>query len=339
VLASPALERLAPGAASSAVEPPCAEADCSLGCAESCCGRHLIVGAEAVWLAPVTNQRVATYDIINRDTNATIYHFGSDAANDGLVATPRITLGFQSDCCCWGAQVRYWRMDEPNTAGGFDRDFGTGGLAQRNFLGETLDLELTRLLCVCDMPMQFTIGARYAQLQQSAGVTANQIINGELYSGSVLSDTGFSGAGFTTSLSGLRPVGCGNFNLFYSFRASLLWDSHASNNVQTWADFQSPINGWAKAYDGAFAGGDSNLFIGEIQLGGQWDFALKCIPANAFLRLAFEYQYWGTMNTGDARAFSFAGSVPGPLVGVAAGRSGDAFVNLVGFSIGTGITW
>ena len=35
-----------------------------------------------------------------------------------------------------------------------------------------------------------------------------------------------------------------------------------------------------------------DLFIGEVQAGIEWDFALRCLPAKAFFRTAFEYQYW-----------------------------------------------
>ena len=51
---------------------------------------------------------------------------------------------------------------------------------------------------------------------------------------------------------------------------------------------------------------DDNLFIGEIQLGLEWDYALRCLPANAFFRAALEYQRW-TGGQGYSAANSFAG--------------------------------
>ena len=87
------------------------------------------------------------------------------------------------------------------------------------------------------------------------------------------------------------------------------------------------------------ADSNASLFIGELQVGGQWNLALKCVPANAFVRVAFEYQYWCVSNGGYAAALSFAGPTGGP-VGFAAGESsGDTHVNMVGFNIGTGLTW
>jgi hypothetical protein len=310
------------------------EATCS---AEAYCCRHLYASAEVVWLAPCENQRSGSFDIFNINNNVVYDASAASAANEGLVATPRLTVGIQGEC--WGVQARYWRMSEPNTQNTIDLASGQGMIASAGFFAETLDVEVTRLLCLCDTQSIFTFGACYAQLNQSVGLYANQFEAGDFYSGSVLSGVEFAGAGLTSSLSGYKPVGCGNFNLFYGLRASILWDGNASNYVQTRADYESPVNGFSQAFNAARAGDSSNLFIGEIQLGGQWNFALKCLPAEAFIRLAFEYQYWAVNDSGDARALSFAGPLNGAFAGVAAGRSSDAFVNLVGFSVGTGITW
>ena len=71
----------------------------------------------------------------------------------------------------------------------------------------------------------------------------------------------------------------------------------------------------------------------------QWDIPLKCIPANAFVRGAFEYQYWGTSGCTEASATAFAGVLRG-VNGYAVGSSGsESHVNLLGFSLGTGVTW
>ena len=44
------------------------------------------------------------------------------------------------------------------------------------------------------------------------------------------------------------------------------------------------------------------MFIGEFQVGGEWDFDLQCVCAKAFVRAAFEYQYWKDSGTGLALA-------------------------------------
>ena len=229
------------------VDPKCDVLDsCSSVCdSESFCRRHIIATAEAVWLAPLNNQRVGTYEIFDNDDRRMSQFSAASATRDGLVATPRIMLGIQGEC--WGAQLRYWRMEEPQTVNNLDPVVGTGLFAQSNFKAETIDLELTRLLCIGENQAQFSVGLRYAQLEQSAGLSANAIVNNDFYSGSVLSRARFSGTGITTALTGLRPIGCSNFNIFYSLRASLLWDDNASSCVQTRADFQS-LNGptWSR---------------------------------------------------------------------------------------------
>ena len=58
--------------------------------------------------------------------------------------------------------------------------------------------------------------------------------------------------------------------------------------------------------NGASTAVDDNLFIGEIQLGLEWDYALRCMPANAFCRVALEYQRWSG-GQGYSAANSFAG--------------------------------
>jgi hypothetical protein len=97
--------------------------------------------------------------------------------------------------------------------------------------------------------------------------------------------------------------------------------------------------GAAHHADSAIASSDASLFIGEIQVGGQWNLPLKCVPANAFVRLAFEYQYWGTSNGGYATCFSAAGPLGGTGAIANGASSGDTHIQMVGFNIGTGLTW
>jgi hypothetical protein len=198
----------------------------------------------------------------------------------------------------------------------------------------------------CGWSTQFTFGARYAQLQESLGfnqetlaLNSNVLPDFDFYSGAAISNVSFSGEGLTTSISGLHPVGCCNLNFFYNFRTSLLFDDAANNSVQTWANYDSPVNGWAKAYNSAAVNGSSNLFIGELQVGCQWDVDLKCIPGHAFVRTSFEYQYWGMSSAGSAQATSFVGPISGQFRGTTMATSGNASVDLVGFNIATGITW
>ena len=88
---------------------------------------------------------------------------------------------------------------------------------------------------------------------------------------------------------------------------------------------------------------DDNLFIGEIQLGLEWDYALRCLPANAFCRVAVEYQRW-TGGTGlSPQSNSFAGvEIDDELTtfgdALALGRRAGARPRRR-LTISTGLTW
>ena len=85
------------------------------------------------------------------------------------------------------------------------------------------------------------------------------------------------------------------------------------------------------------------MFIGEIQLGLEWDYCLCCLPANAFFRVALEYQRWDG-GPGFSQADSFAGVTiqqqvdPTSIVSTTASAD-EPQMDLFGFSIGTGLTW
>jgi hypothetical protein len=185
--------------------------------------------------------------------------------------------------------------------------------------------------------LQVSGGVRYAQLQQGAELGFSETGTNGYYQSSVLAKNEFSGTGFTLALQGVRPVNCSCFNLFFSVRGSIMFDPNQTDYVATRADWVGDAS--AHSYHDALADSNASLFIGELQVGGQWNLALRCVPANAFVRVAFEYQYWCVSNGGYAAAISGAGPLGG-AIGFAAGESsGDTHVNMVGFNIGTGLTW
>ena len=184
------------------------------------------------------NQRLAEYQL--REPNQTIINgFSADAANSAdMAVSPRVTLGLQGEC--WGVEARYWRMDDPvNSTDINPLNYGTGAIADAGFRAEMFDLEITRRFCIGDTQMQFAAGACYGQLDQSSYLSANELYGGGLYSGSVLSFRNFSGAGLTSALAGVRPIGCcdSGLKLFYSARASILWDNCTTAGVDTWASY------------------------------------------------------------------------------------------------------
>jgi hypothetical protein len=314
----------------------CVEQACN---GEMCINHYWIIDISGVWLAPIQSQHFAAAGLGTLNPNGqlgTVVEGVETTPNDDFTLSPRITLGVQGEC--WGFVVRYWRLQ----TGDLDSDFafrtGEGAGSASCFKAETLDLEVTRLLTRCEngATWQVSGGVRYAQLLEGAELSFSETGAGGYYQDAVLARHDFSGAGLTVALQGVRPVNC-NFNLFFSLRGSIMFDANASDYVATRADWSGV--GPAHAFNAAVSEGNANLFIGELQVGGQWNLALRCMPANAFVRVAFEYQYWCTSGDGFAAAYSFAGPVEGP-VGYSAGlSSGDSHVNLVGFNVGTGLTW
>ena len=77
------------------------------------------------------------------------------------------------------------------------------------------------------------------------------------------------------------------------------------------------------------------MFIGEAQVGLEWDYALQQMPANACIRIGFEFQNWTTSGNVNGTPDSYAGAIGGLTID-AAGRVGNASTDLVGFNIGAG---
>jgi hypothetical protein len=93
----------------------------------------------------------------------------------------------------------------------------------------------------------------------------------------------------------------------------------------------------ASTIDAAFVSDNStSMYIVETQLGAQWEHELRCMPANAFVRVAAEYQFWN-LDAGLTESFSTA-FTPGAAASASA-ESGDFDLSLLGFTIGTGLTW
>ncbi len=307
-------------------------------CSNSCCPcGNWILDIEAPWLSPQAQDRpLAGYRIVDGDTIVSDDHGG---VVGGLFITPRIALGYQGEC--WGVQARYWRMNEnsrslvPST----ETDL-TGNTVDNLFKAETVDIEGTRLFCWGDTTNQLAFGVRYAQLEQATNLSVVRETGAgptlQVFSGNAFSRNEFSGIGPTLGLMGYKPLPCRNFSLFYNVRGSLLWDDGAVNEVQTRA---SNLGSGASA-DYARSQANATMFIGEIQLGTQWNFQLCHNCADAFVRLAIEYQYWTTSDTGFVLSDSYA---PDPLYtdnyGHATASSGATDVNLIGFTVATGFTW
>ena len=321
------------------------------GCEGDCCvNRTWIVDIDAVFLAPIQHQNfgfVAVGTANEQGTGLDPVTDESTIATADFTLSPRITLGRQGDC--WGFLARYWRMETGDVGSGTADTTGTGSFGNAVFgrdgrpgsdpaVGRRglFRQHVSRLSSASATPScgsrRPDVRRRYARLRPLRP------------QGSVLAKHDFSGVGVTFALQGFHQVNCSNFHLFYDLRASFIFDNNSSDSVATSAQAVVPTRagGYALGYDFTQATANAtnaNMFIGEVQLGGQWDLPLKCVPANAFVRVAFEYQYWATNNAGGISDFAAAGQVGGPAVLAYGNSSGNTHVDLVGFNIGAGLTW
>lgn len=315
---------------------------CNLTSCDSCCekGCSWVGGVEAVFLSAHQRGGPNDFRVLDFPSRAVVDRFSSDS--EGLTGSPRIWLGVQGPC--WGLVGRYWRMNSTGDATGMptltDDPLSVG---ESVFKAETADLEITRPFCVGATDLTFSMGFRYAELCQGNAFSAANVVGDAEYRGVGISRYKFAGPGMTMALTGTRPIGCRNFNLFFSGRASVVWDDDAVSAAEARASYITDSY-YADSIHSAIGSAAGNMFIGEIQVGGQWNYALKCLPAEAFLRVAFEYQHWDANNTGDATAYSYAGAGSGvfPTSGtfaVTRANSGPASVDLLGFNVGTGFMW
>ncbi len=333
---------------------------CTTGCCDGCCGcqpccppKILVVGVEAVFLNPDINGAPVNYVFSEGDPLVTAAQFGpanGQASLDDIYGAPRISIGCQG--CKWGIVGRYFHL----RAGEHDHDFyditAVPPPAEHSYDVNSIleayytDIELTRNFCLHGCKNQFAFGVRYALIEHHESIYARSNTIDGLLAAYARRNRQAHGTGLTFGLNGRKPLfPCSCVHWYYSARGSVLWGcSH--NEVESEARVDSLGAGAAVAaagsIDGAIARVNDDLFIGEIQAGLQWDFALRCLPAKAFFRTAFEYQYWDA-SLGGAASGSFAGVADGgagTASQVAASSSAPGLiVDFVGFSIGSGFTW
>ena len=84
--------------------------------------------------------------------------------------------------------------------------------------------------------------------------------------------------------------------------------------------------------------GSGNAFIGELQLGSQYNHALQYVPVTAFFRIAGEYQYWHVNY--DGNSFSASGAAPAGNTSVSssAGTS-NSDLGMLGMTVAAGFMW
>lgn len=329
-------EQIAPGQVEYEPAPETATACGADACCPPCRLPTWAFGTEATFLAPQYSSGDVSYLVSDVAADAS-RHFAVDEVN-ALTVAPRIWLGVQGPC--WGIVGRYWHLrdsdtgHEPFSISPSDGDYGF--LTNSRFEAYTVDLELTRAFCVHATKMTAAIGARYAAMEQHNSVLGFAAVDDDVLTGTARTGRSSYGTGFTVAFSGRHPLFCNSCaNVFFNLRNSVVWG-------RSWigADTSSTVvepDGSAQAYNGALADVSDHIYIGEVQLGIEWNYPLQCLPANALFRLAAEYQYWDA-GEGEAYAQSFAEEV-GVAEGTATAYAQGLRTDLIGFSLGAGFTW
>jgi hypothetical protein len=318
-------------AAQPAVPSPTPEIGGDWGSCMDCCCRPrcgFYIYSEATFLAPFSDNeaKVLVSDVaVPTDM---LFSDPVDELDDGLLIGPRIWLGYQ--CDHFGIGARYWGV----------------GAADGNE-AKTFDLEGNYRFCFCNWNLMASVGGRWAKVQtggEAAVVRAYpDAVVDPLASALALSSSRFEGAGITYGLWGSRPICCdSSWNYFWSVRSSYLWGGSLSALAYTNGIVVDPALASATETDTAFARDDNaDMFIGEVQVGLQWQQALQCCPAQAFFRVAFEWQTWAVVS-GDVYAESFSRAVvdaASTTMAMGYAQAGNPDLNLLGFTIGAGLTY
>jgi hypothetical protein len=313
------------------------------GCAgQSCCGpnRSVIAMVESTFFWPQFHRDFLSSTFTNPNFNTTQVVQSNSAlgSTDGsLMVGPRITLGVQGEC--WGLVGRYWNGTSWATGFAPSNPFSTApGITNFDgFKAYTADLELQRRMCVGAWYGYGSFGVRYASVNNDRSLNVSAFGGLPAAAGDTLTTSfasqQFNGTGITFGFWALRPICCDSpIKVFVANRYSFLWGtSEAAAQTNATAGLAATATNVALA-----SSTNGSLFIAELQLGLQWDAQLQCFPGRAFVRGAFEYQYWDAANnTVSARSNSFADA--GVSSSSAFVNAGDLLFSLVGFNLGAGI--
>jgi hypothetical protein len=290
---------------------------------------------ELTWIIPEIDDGTLSVELedtagVGREVSYDLDDFDAE----DVQISPRFWVGLQGDC--WGVVARYWWVDATESdhsifIGGADVGYDFASELDLN----TIDLEVTRNFCYgCNGNGLATFGVRHARADRNGSLDFIGETPDGVFASFARFGQSFEGTGLTGSLSAIKPIYCGScVHLFCGVRGSILWgDSNIYSDTAALTD----AGAGAFARNTAVAGLEDELFIGEAELGLQWQHYLQCAPATVFLRTAFEFQTWSAPS-GSTEAESFAGFGTSLITTNAATEGID--LNLFGFGIATGLNW
>jgi hypothetical protein len=323
-------------------------------CCPPCRPLIWLAGVEATFLWPDANDDDAIFEFEDDFRDIDISHSSHLDGVDSMYLTPRLWLGVQG--CNWGTNVRYWHL---RAAGGvfdptldnesddwshsnFDWDAtpDTGFFTCSDLDAYTIDWELTRRFCLGNCASQASFGVRYGSVDVNNSITGVALDDDARHVGYARSNAYTRGTGVVMGLYGRKPLfPCSCVHWYYNARWSVMWGP-TSTSAETFASVMVDGSN-AGSVNGASTYVDDTLFIGEIQLGLEWNYALQCLPANAFFRTALEYQRWDG-GPGSSEAGSFASLTDTNNYTSTASVFTSAHspqLDLLGLTFGTGLTW
>ncbi len=305
-------------------------------CGGGCGGLRLVGGVESTFLFPILKDAPAAV-LVEDSIASTLYSSSSVELDDNMFFSPRIWAGLE--CCGWGVLGRLWWLGDSDTQLTPQTPFYyQNSTAKARLQAYTVDVEFYKRWCNCyGDTRQFCIGFRYANWEASDLAEAHGETSDDFFQVLAQTNRQFNGPGLTLGYNGTKSCDCCScVKLFFSLRGSVLWGSSLTQAQTTAWVFDPDLGGVANDFSTATADSNDIAFIGEVQVGGQWEHQLACSCARVYLRAAFEYQYWSA-DSGYAYAGSNAYTDD---IDVYANAAADGFqMNLVGFTIGTGLIW
>jgi hypothetical protein len=284
-----------------------------------------------------------TLSFDDSSTGGTEISFNSGSGYDGYAIAPRLNLGRQFNEK-WGVVARYFHLNASKTD--FPRlTAGTTPLPTFGTYFEidsvqmaAIDVEAVRSFQPGASKIDLSFGARHASLDVDSQLSAFGVITTGNFANILLANgCAFDGDGVTGGAMWRRPLNNSPVSLFLGARGSQLWGHSDSIGRVSGTVASSPSAPLVGAATVTRNNAESELRIFETQIGIQVDFELRHFPANAFLRVAAEYQDWDLDGppTGGA---GFGGTI-GTLTTNSFASAGLSDTELMGATITTGFNW
>lgn len=311
-----------------------------------CCDPFWYAGAEVVFV-DIDAKTGGSIILAQLDSTApgvsTVGFRDGDGLNDTGYA-PRLWVGRRLGDT-WAVQGRYWNLSQNDAfrpainpaIPPVGTNFATYTEADR-LEAYTIDLDLVRSSYYEAWKFDTFVGARHAsfgidsQIHGFGVFTTGNFTNLFLANGS-----SFDGTGVTYGLAARRRLANTHAHLYVSARGAALsgqTDSYGRSAGTIASSPSAPLVGAATV---TRANADADMYMAEIQLGIEWNYGLRSLPANFFFRTAYEYQDWNIKAppTGGA---GFGGTI-GELTTSSFAAAGIGDMQLNGVAIATGLTW